>query len=264
MQSAQRIYALIVQEMLITRRSLEIFMDILFFPLMSVILFGLITTFITGVRESTSASYIIVGALLWQIVSINQYNVTMSTLWSVWSHNLTNIFIAPISVRDYLTAHMLAAGLRTLFVGVLLALGIFWMFDFNLLDVGIANLALFFVNLSLFSWWIGIILLGLIFRYGTRVQAIAWGVIFLFQPLTAAFFPVEVLPGALQAIAYSLPATYVFEAAREALASGGVVNWQYAVAALALNLGYFALSLVVFMHLFRRSKDTGQFARNDL
>ena len=83
MQSVQRVYALIVQEMLITRRSLEIFMDILFFPLMSVILFGLITTFVTGVRESTSASYIIVGALLWQVVSINQYNVTVSTLWSV-------------------------------------------------------------------------------------------------------------------------------------------------------------------------------------
>lgn len=263
MGSLQRINGLILQELFITRRSLEIFMDILFFPLMSVILFGLITSFVSGVRESTSAAYIIVGALLWQVVSINQYNVTVSTLWSVWSHNLTNVFIAPISVREYLTAHILAAGLRTLFVGALLALGIFWLFGFNLLDVGALNLALFFINLSLFAWWIGIALLGLIFRFGTRIQAIAWGIIFLFQPLTAAFFPVSVLPGALQAIAYSLPATYVFEAAREALVASGV-NWRYAGIAFALNIGYTILSLLIFARLFRKSKDTGQFARNDL
>lgn len=263
MGSVQRIYALIVQELLITRRSLEIFMDILVFPLMSVILFGLITAFISGVRESTTAAFIIIGALLWQVVSINQYNVTVSTLWSVWSHNLTNVFIAPISVREYLTAHVLAAGLRTLFVTALLALGIFWMFDFNLLEVGAVNLAIFLLNLSLFAWWIGIALLGLIFRFGTRIQAIAWGVIFLFQPLTAAFFPVSVLPTAFQAIAHALPATYVFEAAREALATSGV-NWRYAGIAFALNIGYTILSLLFFAHLFRRSKESGQFARNDL
>jgi ABC-2 type transport system permease protein len=263
MGGLQRIRALVMQELFITRQSLEIFMDILIFPLMSVILFGLITNFIGGVQAATNASIFIMGALLWQVVSINQYNVTVSTMWSVWSHNLTNLFIAPISLREYLTAHVLAAGLRTLAVSALLALGIFWFFDFNILQLGAVNLVLFFINLSLFAWWLGIVLLGFIFRYGTRIQAIAWGVIFLFQPITAAFFPASVLSGPLQAVAYSLPATYVFEAAREALAGGGV-NWRFAGIAFAMNILYFVLALLLFRQLFRRSKQTGQFARNDL
>lgn len=259
----KRMYGLLLQELFVTLRSLEIFMDILVFPFMNVILFGLITSFVGGAREATSANYLILGVLLWQVVSINQYNVTLSSLWSVWSHTLTNIFIAPISVREYLTAHVAAAFARTLAVGSLLALGTYILFDFNVLEVGVINLTLFVLNLSFFAWWLGIALLGLIFRYGTRIQAIAWGTIFLFQPLTASFFPVAVLPGAVQAIAYALPATYVFEAAREALDKGGI-NWKYAGIAFAMNVGYMMLALLLFAYLFRRSKETGQFARNDL
>ncbi|HUS26733.1 MAG TPA: ABC transporter permease [Nevskiaceae bacterium] len=261
--SLGRMYGLILQELCITMRSLEIFMDILFFPMMNVILFGLITQFVGNVHAATNGQYLILGILLWEIVAINQYNVTVSSLWSVWSHNLTNIFMAPISIIEYLGAHVIAAFLRTVFVVTLLAIGTYFFFGFNLLSVGLVNALLFFINLSIFAWWIGIMLLGLIFRYGTRIQAIAWGTIFFFQPLTASFFPVTVLPGFLQAVAYALPGTYVFEAGRQALTHGGI-NWRYHGIAFALNVGYMALAALVFYGLFQRSKQTGQFARNDL
>lgn len=263
MISLRRMYPLLLQEFHLTRRSLETFFDIFFFPLMTVILFGLIAQFLGG-SATHGVSYLILGILLWEIITINQYNVTMSSMWSVWSHNLTNIFISPVSVSEYLTAHVLAAAARTVLVVGVLALGTYLAFGFNILDVGGLNMALFTLNLSLFAWWIGIILLGLIFRYGTRIQSLSWGVIFLFQPLTASFFPVSVLPPAIQMIAYALPATYVFEAARQALDNGGAVNWNYTLIALGMNLAYLALSALVFKRLFRRSRETGQFARNDL
>ena len=262
-QQLNLMLALIRQEAYLTRRSLEIFVDIFFFPLMNVILFGLITRFIGGASASRNADYLIIGVLLWEVISINQYNVTVSSLWSLWSHNLTNIFIAPVSIVDYLLSHVVAALVRTTLVVALLAFGTYLAFGFNLLTVGWANLLLFSMNLSLFGWWIGIILLGLIFRFGTRVQAISWGSLFLFQPLTAAFFPVHVLPVWIQHIAYLLPATYVFEAARAALANPAV-NWTSTFIALGMNLFYFAIAIYVFDRLFRRSKEVGQFARNDL
>lgn len=261
--SLKRMAALMLQEIFITRRSLEIFMDILFFPLMNVLLFGFISHFLGGESGGQNVSFLLLGILLWEIVAINQYNVTVSSMWSVWSHNLTNIFIAPVSVREYLTSHIAAAALRTMVVTVGLALGTYVFFGFNLLSVGWLNLALFTLNLSLFAWWLGVVLLGFIFRYGTRIQAIAWGTIFLFQPLTASFFPVSVLPPALQVVAHGLPATYVFEAARQALTVPGV-NWQYFWIALAMNLAYGTVAIVVFGRLFRQSRVTGQFARNDL
>jgi len=261
--SIKRMYALMVQELFLTRHSLELFFDILFFPLMNVILFGLITRFVAQIREATTANYLIVGILLWEIVAINQYNVTVSSLWSVWSHNLTNIFIAPISIAEYLVSHVAAAAVKTALVFSVLAFGTFMFFNFNILSVGVLNLIFFFFNLSMFAWAMGIVLLGLIFRFGTRIQAVAWGVIFLFQPLTAAFFPVSVLPTGLRAVAYSLPPTYVFEAARQTLTHAGT-NWRYMLTALALNIFYGVLAWFAFKILFRKSKQTGQFARNDL
>lgn len=184
-------------------------------------------------------------------------------MWSVWSHNLSNIFVAPISVLEYLGAHILASAVKSLAVFSFLSTCAFLVFHFNILHLGIANLLLAFVNLSLFAWWLGIILLGLIFRFGTRVQSLAWGTIFFFQPLTAAFFPASVLPAILRKIAFALPPTYVFENARTALIKSGV-NTSYTLKALALNIVYSIIAVFIFSRLFRKSKITGQFARNDL
>ena len=261
--SSKRIKALIVQEFYLTSHSVEIFFDTFFFPLMNVILFGLIMHFFGSVQQSTNAQYLLVGILLWEIVSVSQYNITVSSLWSVWSHNLTNIFIAPISVKEYISAHVIASFLRTFTIFTLLAIGTYLLFGFNILDIGIINFTFAFINLSLFAWWLGYILLGYIFRYGTRIQAIAWGAIFLFQPLTASFFPVSSMPEWLQKVAYTLPPTYVFEAARKALTTHQIY-WNYMLISLGMNIMYSIVALLVFKKLFKRSRETGQFARNDL
>jgi ABC-2 type transport system permease protein len=98
--------------------------------------------------------------------------------------------------------------------------------------------------------------------FGTRIQALAWGLIFLFQPVSAAFFPVEILPPFLKVVAYALPITYVFEAARKALEDSSV-DWQLFLISFVLNVIYFLGSLWIFKKMFERSKETGQFARNE-
>jgi ABC-2 type transport system permease protein len=260
--SLNRVWAMVVHEIYVTKHSLEIFFDIFFFPLINILLFGLISRFIS--RGTTNNQFLLLGVLLWEIVTVVQYNVTVSTMWEVWSHNLTNIFISPISIGEYLTAHVIAGVIKTASVLALLAVTTNAFFHFNLLDVGVVNLVLFAINLTIFAVWIGFTLLGFIFRFGTRMAAISWGVIFLFQPLTAAFFPVSVLPHWLQTIAHAFPATYVFEDARKALTSHSGVLLSSFVWILLANLGYAILAGFTFRALFTKSKDSGQFARNDL
>ena len=260
--SVSRVWTIVIHEIYVTRHSLEILFDIFIFPMINIILFGLISRFISGVH--TNHQYLILGVLLWEIVTIVQYNITVSTMWEVWSHNLTNIFIAPISIAEYLTAHIIAGIIKTTAVLVVLAVAAAGLFNFNLLDIGIANLILFAINLAIFAIWIGDILLGFIFRFGTRMAAISWGVIFLFQPLTAAFFPVSVLPHWLQNVAHVFPATYVFEDARRALTSHTGIMFQSSFWILLANLAYAVSAVFIFKRLFKKSKDSGQFARNDL
>jgi ABC-2 type transport system permease protein len=119
---------------------------------------------------------------------------------------------------------------------------------------------LYFVNLTLFSLSLGIVILGLIFRYGTRIQAFAWGILPMLQPITAAFYPVSVLPGWLQTVAWLMPPTYVFEAARINI-TNSQIQWYFLGISLVENVIYFAVAIWVFNVLFRNSKKTGQFAR---
>ena len=258
-----RIYALMLQELYVTRHAFEVFVDLFFLPLMNVILFGLITRLFKSVGQSTTSDYLLLGILLWQFVSVSQNSVTYSALWNVWSHNLSNMFIAPISVTEYLLGNIFAAILKAFLTFSLLSLGVYFAFHFDILRIGVINVGLDYINLSIFGWSLGVLLLGLIFRYGTRVQAVAWGAIYLFQPLTASFYPVTILPRLVQYISICLPPTHVFQAARQSLSTSGI-SWHAALVAFSLNIFYAVLSIVVFNRLFLKSKETGQFARNDL
>jgi len=86
--------------------------------------------------------------------------------------------------------------------------------------------------------------------------------VMIFQPLCAAFYPLAVLPPVLRAIALAFPPTYVFEAARIGLSTPGV-QWAYVGIAALENVFYFGLSVWFFSYMYRRSRQTGQFARNE-
>ncbi len=260
--SVKRVRAILLQEVYITKHSLEVTMDLFFTSLMTVIVFGFVFRFLSGVLNARTGSYLILGMLLWEIVRVNQYSLSVGSLWNIWARNLSNLFIAPLSMQEYVAAHMLSGLLKTAIIfATISAIAAQW-FRFNILQLGLLNLVLFFANLTLFSWSLGLVLLGVIFLVGTRIQALAWGLVFLFQPLTAAFYPLGVLPRAIREIAYALPPTFVFEAAREALARGSV-NWTYAGVAAGENVVYLALAVQAFRLMCARARNTGQFARNE-
>ena len=222
--SISRIKGILLQELYITKRSLEVIMDLFFFSFVFVIAFGFVTKSLTADVSTNTAKFLLLGILLWEIIRITQYSMSVGALWNVWSHNLSNMFVAPISLKEYMLAHVVSGGIKALIVFGGLSIVAANLFGLNVLDLGLNNLVLHFINLTIFSWSVGIILLGVIFRFGTRIQALAWGLVYIFQPLTAAFFPVKILPPFLQTLAYTLPPTYVFEAARGNL-TNTATNW---------------------------------------
>lgn len=258
----RRIYAVLLQELYITKHSLEVMIDLFFFSTITIIGFGLTSVFLTGKIDGASAYYLILGLLLWEIVRVDQYSISVGALWNIWSRNLSNMFVSPLSMTEYIGSLMFSAVIKSSLVFILLSILTAILFKFNIFDLGVVNLLLFFINLTLFSWTIGLLLLGLIFLYGTRIQALAWGLIFLFQPLSATFFPVTVLPKFIQPLAYALPPTYVFEAARAAI-ENRAVNWTYFGISLTENIIYLLLAVFFFKLMYQKSKATGQFARNE-
>jgi ABC-2 type transport system permease protein len=260
--SLERIRAVLLQEVYITLRSVEVLVDLPFWSVMTVIVFGFVTKFLSTVMNPTIAQYLYLGTLMWEIMRITQYSMSLGALWNVWSHNFSNMFIAPLSMVEYVLAQMLSAAIKALVLFALVALIAAFLFDFNLFSMGFPTLALGFLNLLWFAYSIGLFILGIILRLGTRIQALAWGLVLIFQPLTAAYYPLDVMPPALQTVARAFPPTYVFEAARASL-SVPEIRWDWTLTAAVENALYFILSVWFFQYMYRRSRETGQFARNE-
>jgi ABC-2 type transport system permease protein len=260
--SADRVRAVLLQEAFITARSVEVLVDLPLWSLMTVVVFGFVTRFLATVMNPTYAQYLYLGTLMWEIMRITQYSMTLGALWNVWSRNFSNMFIAPLSMLEYVLAQMVSAVAKAaLLFGISAAIAAL-VFDFNVFSMGAANLTLAFVNLVWFGYTTGLFILGIILRVGTRIQALAWGLVLIFQPLTAAFYPLAVMPPALQAVALAFPPTYVFEWARAGL-STQEVRWDWVAVAFVENLVYFGCAVWFFQFMYRRSRETGQFARNE-
>ncbi len=77
------------------------------------------------------------------------------------------------------------------------AIAAYFIFGFNLLDLGLPLVA-FFAVLVLTSWSLGLISAGVILRYGLGAEELAWSLAFLLLPLCCVYYPVSVLPEWLQ------------------------------------------------------------------
>jgi ABC-2 type transport system permease protein len=224
---------------------MEVIVDLFFLSLMSVIVFGYYSVFLSSRIEGPAAHYLLLGMLLWEVVRVTQYSISLGAMWEVWSRNLTNLFVTPLRFQEYLAAAVISGAIKSaLILGVVSVIAVV-LFDFNITDVGLINLALAFLNLMAFAIAIGLIILGVIFRYGTRIQALAWGIIFLFQPLTAVYFPLETLPSFLQGIAHG----------------DRSIQWDNVVVPAALNLVYLTAALGLFNFMYAASRRSGQFAK---
>src|SRR5205807_1299908 len=108
------IRAVLLQEVFITLRSVEVMFDLPFWSLMTVIVFGFVTKFLTQVMSQNVAQYLYMGTLMWEIVRITQYSMSVGALWNVWSRNLSNMFITPLSMAEYIIAQMLSGLIKAI------------------------------------------------------------------------------------------------------------------------------------------------------
>lgn len=260
-----RIIAILWRELFVTVHSTEVIVDIIFYPLVNVVVFGFLSLYLSGGNSNagTAGHYVLLGMVLWQIIWIVQYSITLGSLWNVWSRNLSNMFIAPLRVTEYLFAQGLSGVIKAIVIVGVAGLMSDLLFGFDLFEIGIGPLLLSFASFVIFAFATGVAVLGMIFRFGTRIQALAWGLIAIFQPLSAAFYPVHVLPPVLRYIAYIFPPTLTFEAARWGMLHDHAVEWRLFGISFAENVIYFLLCVWLFKRLYRKSRDTGQFARNE-
>jgi ABC-2 type transport system permease protein len=114
----------------------------------------------------------------------------------------------------------------------------------------------FILNLALFALAMGIMVTGLIFRYTTKFQAMAWSFAGILMPLSCVFYPLSSLPSFLRPIAAILPTTQSFEGMREVIERGGFSVSHFRLG-LGLNVIYFIFAIFFFRWMFEAARSRG-------
>ncbi|MCX7886844.1 MAG: ABC transporter permease [Verrucomicrobiae bacterium] len=258
-----RIWALVLRYTYLYTRSGPRIIEIFFWPLMDLLVWGYVTVYlhrVGGVSGPARAFMFLLGAMIfWDILYRAQQGVTLSFLEDVWARNFLNVFVAPVRISEFVAATYIVGMVRiALTIGALAALA-YALYAFNIFALGM-SLVPFFANLLLMGWSLGMFTTALIIRWGQGAEGLAWGVPFLVQPIAAVFYPLDVLPRWLQPVAMCIPATHVFEGMRQVLRGEGVSATTLCLA-FGLNVVYLLAAAVFFRYMFDVARRKGLLAK---
>ena len=255
--TAGRIAAMVLRHLYLLRTSWPRIFELMYWPTIQMILWGFITKFLleNSSYVAQASGVLIAAVLLWDVLFRGQLGVSLSFLEEVWSRNLGNLAVSPLTPREFLGAMMTMSLIRTL-IGVLPATGlavVFW--QFSIYSLGVPLVA-FFSLLIVFGWAIGMAVSALILRAGQGAESVAWLAIFLIAPVSAIYYPVGILPAWLQPVGWALPTVPVFEGMRTILLEG-TVRLDLLAHAVALDALYLGLGAGLFLLSFRVARKRG-------
>lgn len=254
----RRIWGLLYRHLALYRGSWPRLVELIYWPVLQMCIWGFTARFI-ATRMSTplmlAAGVLVGGVLLWEVALRSQMGVAVSFLEELWSRNLGHVFVSPLRPAEMVAGLIIVSMLRML-SGVIPAIGLAWLLTaFNLFTLG-PVLVLFFANLMVMGWWVALGVVSLILRHGAGAETLAWAVLFGLTPLSAVFYPVSILPSAIQPVALALPSTHVFEGMRAVLLQGAV-QWGEMAWAIGLNLVWMAAAIALFASQFRAARVRG-------
>ncbi len=256
-----RVLALVLRHLYLYKRSLARFMEVFYFPLLDILLWGFLTIYLQRFPGAVpgAVSFLLGALILWDILYRSQQGISLSFLEEVWSRNLLNLFVSPLTAGEFLAATMVLSLIKlSLTAAVTIALA--WaLYGYNFFLIGLA-LVPFVANLIVLGWSIGIVTTAIILRFGQKAEVMAWGLAFLFQPFSAVFYPVSVFPPGVREAAWFVPASHIFEGMRSVIAGGGFPLADLAWAG-GLNAAYLLLALAYFYSTFRVVRERGLLLR---
>jgi len=256
--SARRIWGLMYRHLSLYRRSWPRLLELMYWPVLQMLIWGFTAKFLAlrgGNPVALAGGVLLGGVLLWEIALRGQMGMAVTFLEELWSRNLGHIFVSPVRPWELVSA-MLGMSLARTAISILPTILLAWLlYAFDLFAMG-PVVVLFMANLLIMGWWVAFGVTSLVLRHGMGAEALAWTLMFALTPFSAVFYPVAVLPAALQPIALALPSAHVFEGMR-ALMNQDVIRWDHLAAAFGLNVVWMVLAVATFAWQFRVARVRG-------
>jgi ABC-2 type transport system permease protein len=212
-------------------------------------------------RETAS---LLIGAVIWSYLGIVFETITETVAWERWEGTIEYTFMAPLSR----TVHLLGMGAFAVLYGVLRTAALFAVvalfFGLAFPDANFAAALVLLAVASVSFVGVGMVtaILPLISpEKGAQLGFIAQGMLLV---VSGIYYPVEVMPGWMQAIATVSPATYALHGIRATVLNGAGLGevwgdlWPLAL----LGVIAIPLGLAVFRAGERYAKRHGKLKRS--
>ena len=221
---------------------------------------------VSGTKIDTEymMTFLLVGALIWSYLSVLFDVLSETVSWERWEGTIEYTFMSPASR----VTHLLGMGFYAVIYGIAQIAIMFGVVSlFFELDLSDANywgalLMLSVCSVSLVGF--GIVAAVLPLLSPEKGQQVSYIVSSLLLLVSGVYYPVDVLPGWMQAIATISPVTYALEGLRQALLEGaGVAElWGSIRVLLIMGVIFIPLGLYIFHLGERYAKKTGKLKRS--
>ena len=162
-----KIYGLSLRHFYLIKSSFPRILDLIYWPSIQIFLWGFISKFFTlsSSYYNNTVGVILSAAILYDFLFRSSISYNMMFLEEIWSRNFTNLFIAPIRIREIIAALTLTAILRTLIGLVPAVLIAIPLFGVSVLKLGLPLIFLL-LALYLFGVTLGLLVTSGLLRFG--------------------------------------------------------------------------------------------------
>lgn len=184
--------------------------DLFYWSAIDLLIWGLTSSYFTQFApHSKILEVVLSGFIFWIVVWRGQQEVSINLLEDLWNKNLVNLFVSPFTFGEWITSFLIVSILKTSISFLLASCIAAVVYKVNIFVYGLYILP-FICVLLLSAWGLGFFLAGVILRFGTKVQNLAWSFVAIIAPFSAIYYPITILPKWAQYIAHLLPTSYVF------------------------------------------------------
>lgn len=255
-QSLIRIHALVQRHLLLTFRTVDRVLNIVYWPLITLVVWGGNMIWMEQQHASSALTNAVFFAMvLWQIVYRVSLEVANSLMEEIQSRNLVNLFATPVSLFEWIAAIMLLGLMNMVLIGLFGGTMLALIFNLNLFSLGYL-LPLSAVSLLCSGISFGFIICAIFITWGRAVRDFMHALVWLAGMFSAIYYPLSVMPTSIQHVANIFPTTYIFELLRTYV-QHHVINTHLLATSIVLNILYFFVTLGLFIVAFKNSKHQG-------
>ncbi|SVD83667.1 uncharacterized protein METZ01_LOCUS436521, partial [marine metagenome] len=164
---------MVLRHLYLLKTSWPRLLELMYWPTVQMILWGLVSTFLLTNSSwvAQASGVLLAGVILWDVLFRGQLGLSLVFIEEMWSRNLGHLFSSPLRPWELIVALMMISLLRTL-IGMGSAVGFsILLYHFSIFDLGLSLLAFFF-NLIFMGWAVGLVVCGLVLRYGLGAESL--------------------------------------------------------------------------------------------